>query len=675
MTPVPFSPDSARASSAESLGAASSQVATPCSGGALSASAKSLAGTMSTNSRMSFHVGDDEDSAHKVDPQEPPQWLLVVVSSAICLNSLQLGVSAQYPKFETLWYVFDFFFTCIWVTEASYKLYLFRLAYFKVGWNRVDFALAICAVADTWIMPLWQLVSDSSEGANGLTGLQVVRLLRLLRVLRMVRLVETRPELHAIVEGLLGAVRALVWALLFLFLIIYAGAVFCMTVIEKDDLTDETGDGDFYFGGIGKSMLTLFNMCILAEWQEIVRPIANTSPLLLVFFIGFISVTSFGVLNLVIGVIADRTLQASQESQKKKENQKKMEKIRLLNEMTETIFEHNDDGQLGLTELQELLEGGHMNDLLKTLMEVGLPRGVSIPELHLMFDLEYEGQLSKTEFSDGLYGMIFNDEFQRDCMSQLAFGQLKKMVAENRTEIMGEVKQLRSDVNTILELLRPKVISAASCDVQQKAVLCGPGITTLGAIKPSASEEVIWADAEPPSAPASPPAPAAVEAIKEPNLVPYALEFKDEEDPGFGIKVEIDVTTLPGEELQAVTALLSTPDHKAAEVSSPAPDVSAAISEKPLEIEELLPPVRAAYDMLPPIQWAMFDKLQAMMVQLRDDLREIPAETRSDPRSASLLPAKGQQARQLSRMANGQMDPQLSSTVNAQSLMIERIRR
>ena len=61
-----------------------------------------------------------------------------------------------------------------------------------------------------------------------------------------------------------------------------------------------------FFGTIGASMYTLFQIMTLEGWsEEIVRPVMEVYPYALVFFIPFIITTSFAVLNLFIGIIVD----------------------------------------------------------------------------------------------------------------------------------------------------------------------------------------------------------------------------------------------------------------------------------------------------------------------------------------------------------------------------------
>eukprot|EP00929_Paragymnodinium_shiwhaense_P032716 TRINITY_DN180_c0_g2_i1.p1 TRINITY_DN180_c0_g2~~TRINITY_DN180_c0_g2_i1.p1 ORF type:complete len:661 (+),score=110.15 TRINITY_DN180_c0_g2_i1:280-2262(+) len=557
---------------------------------------------------ISLYNLHDTIALEQWEQREAPRCFQAVVSIAIFLNAIALGVSAEYPEPAELWMVVSNVMTLVWVVEALYKLRMMGWAYFRAGWNRVDFVLALCAIADTWVVPTVALINPEAvqQSSFQLSDFQAMRMLRLLKILRVVRLLETRKELIAMVEGLLGAVRALVWILLFLVIVIYAGAIFCMTVVEKGDIpTSELFvDGDGYFSDLGASMLTLFNMCILAEWVEIVRPLAKSEPFLLLFFVAYIAVTTFGILNLIIGVIAERTMAASQVLKDQEENKEKQAKIQLLNEMAEGIFK--DDDALSLEEMQDLVASRDNSRLLNILMEVGLPRGIDVPELHLMFDLEYEGMLSRKEFSDGLYGMIFNDEFQRDCMSQLAFGQLKKMVTENSAEIMTEVKQLRADMSTVLTLLRP-CSDPASISEATPLVAAEPIVATV----PASLGRGNMSAEKPMNA-------------GEDTDTPSALKGLDEQSPSAPVTNGVhDPASKQGGYDEDGVGLPGVRSYGNASGTAPgALEVTASAHR--WRFEDLLPAARTDYAMLPPIQWAMLDKMQSLVAQLREDL-QLPA--------------------------------------------------
>lgn len=136
--------------------------------------------------------------------------------------------------------------------------------------------------------------------------LSVLRALRVLRVLRMISVV---PSLRHVVEAMLHALPGMGSIVLLMALIFYVFAVMA-TKLFGAILPDR-------FGTLGSSLYTLFQMMTLESWSEAnVRPILATQPLAWMFFVPFILLATFVVLNLFIGVIVDsiQTLRAERES-------------------------------------------------------------------------------------------------------------------------------------------------------------------------------------------------------------------------------------------------------------------------------------------------------------------------------------------------------------------------
>merc|ERR1719487_2643878 len=110
------------------------------------------------------------------------------------------------------------------------------------------------------------------------------------------------------------------WVLLLLVLTLYmAGIVVTTAMLESGKIypgfsvPDEISGGENmeyfnpseFFGSIGRSMYTLFQLAILSEFSEFGRPIFEKQPLFFPFFLFFIFVVTFGVLNVLIAVIVE----------------------------------------------------------------------------------------------------------------------------------------------------------------------------------------------------------------------------------------------------------------------------------------------------------------------------------------------------------------------------------
>jgi voltage-gated sodium channel len=165
----------------------------------------------------------------------------------------------------------------IFVAELVLKLVALGPRFFRSGWNLFDFVIVGIALVP------------------GAPGLAVLRALRILRVLRIVSAV---PSLRRVVEGLLTALPGMGSVFLLMSIIFYIGAVMA-TKLFAASFPD-------WFGSIGASLYTLFQIMTLESWSMgIVRPVLEVYPYAWAFFVPFIMVTTFAVVNLIVGLVVN----------------------------------------------------------------------------------------------------------------------------------------------------------------------------------------------------------------------------------------------------------------------------------------------------------------------------------------------------------------------------------
>ena len=206
------------------------------------------------------------------------------ITILILLNAITLGLEtddALMASHGALLHTIDPAILAIFVLELALKLVAYRLSFFRVGWNWFD--LIIIGVS---LIP-----------ATG--ALSVLRALRVFRVLRLLSVV---PSMRRVVSALFRAIPGMASIMSVLLVIYYVAAVLAThTFGHSNDETLET-----LFGDVGSSMFTLFQLMTLEGWRtDVANPTMAIYPWSWIFFVLFIIVTSFAVLNLFIGVIVD----------------------------------------------------------------------------------------------------------------------------------------------------------------------------------------------------------------------------------------------------------------------------------------------------------------------------------------------------------------------------------
>lgn len=217
---------------------------------------------------------------------ESPRVQAVIVG-AIVVNAITLGLEtspAALARIGGLIQHLDTAILALFVLEIALKLVANGLRFFRSGWNLFDFAIVGIAVLPA-------------------TGAFAV--LRTLRVLRLFRLVSAVPQMRLVVESVFKALPGLgaIAALLALFFYIFA--VMATRLFGADHPE--------FFGSMGASMFTLFTVMTLEGWPDIARTVMVTHPQAWFFFIAFILMATFSVLNLFIAVIVN-TMQQQHEA-------------------------------------------------------------------------------------------------------------------------------------------------------------------------------------------------------------------------------------------------------------------------------------------------------------------------------------------------------------------------
>ncbi|OUD09899.1 voltage-gated sodium channel [Marivivens niveibacter] len=175
----------------------------------------------------------------------------------------------------------------IFVVELALKMYAQGGRFFRDGWNLFDFAIVG--------------ISLSPAGA----GLSV---LRALRILRLLRVVSTVPSLRRVVEAFIMALPGMGSVFLLTGIIFYIGGVIA-TKLYGDTFPE-------WFGSLGASLYSLFQVMTLESWSMgIVRPVMEVHPTSWLFFIPFILITAFAVMNLVVGLIVSTMQDAHAEEE------------------------------------------------------------------------------------------------------------------------------------------------------------------------------------------------------------------------------------------------------------------------------------------------------------------------------------------------------------------------
>ena len=231
----------------------------------------------------------------------------ISITGLILINAIVLGLETSsfvVLNYGNLLSLLDTVILAVFIIEIAIKMVYRGLGFFKNGWNVFDFLVVSIA-----------LIPASGPFA-------VVRALRILRVLRLLSMV---PQMRTVVQAFIVAIPGMLSIVALILLIFYVSAVLATNLFGQDF--------PVWFGHIGRSMYSLFQIMTLESWSMgIVRPIMKLYPYAWVFFVPFILLTSFAVINLFIGVIVD-----SMQSQHRQVSNELITESSLIEEKLDTV--------------------------------------------------------------------------------------------------------------------------------------------------------------------------------------------------------------------------------------------------------------------------------------------------------------------------------------------------
>jgi len=203
-----------------------------------------------------------------------------LIIALILINAVLLGLEtspAVMARAGTFILMLDQTILTLFVVEIALRIYAYRLAFWKDPWSLFDFSVVAIA-----------LIPAAGPFA-------VLRALRVLRVLRLLTMV---PSMRRVVGALLAAIPGLGSIGVMLLIIYYVFAVIATNLFGASHPE--------WFGSLGDSFYTLFQIMTLESWSMgIARPVMDTFPYAWAFFVPFILIATFTMLNLFIAIIVN----------------------------------------------------------------------------------------------------------------------------------------------------------------------------------------------------------------------------------------------------------------------------------------------------------------------------------------------------------------------------------
>jgi len=317
----------------------------------------------------------------------------------IVLNSLTFGAQTDYlarlqpAEVPLVFQILEALFCGAFTIELGLRVAVHGCAFFRGKgclWNAFDVAMVIVQQIE---VALASMSPGSTEvlPAN-LPVVRMMRILRLVRVARLVRFLRLVRELRLLVSSILSSMKSLGWTILLLLVMIYCVSLI-LTQLVSDHRTDsgdtiEAEDMLYYYGSLGRSMLSLFQAVTGGvDWDACVAPlIAEISPFLAVLFSVYIAFCTLAMMNVVTGIFVENVLISA-----------RADKDHYLVSNARDIFKTLDGGVNGEMTMEDFLDKADTPEMIEFFKGIDVDPSEAA-SLFSLIDLDGSGSIDAEEF-------------------------------------------------------------------------------------------------------------------------------------------------------------------------------------------------------------------------------------------------------------------------------------
>lgn len=378
----------------------------------------------------------------------------ILMGIAILTNCIFLGLEASDREGTNADFfgTFEHIFVLSFVIEWQMRLLAFGWTWLFEWPNVADtFLVWVPGVFMKWILePL------NAGDISFLRIFTVLRSLRLVRLARAVRLFPAFKEMWLLVRGLMSSMTTMFWMMLIVMCLIYVFAIISTELIGKHEAFKDDAYAHELFGDLLKSMFTLFQLMTLDTWADLIaRPMMETHPELGLFFVFFVTVAVFVVMNLITAVIVENAFAIAKDDQEQTAKMNERNKKRELKSLSELFQEIDIDGSGKLTK-KEFMTALSNPRVTHKLLLLEMSNQDLIEAWELLDD--GDGELDITEFASGLRRMKGEakakdvlDTVRRTQSSFETMTILQKQIKELETT-MGDIHSDAADVSRDVRL-------------------------------------------------------------------------------------------------------------------------------------------------------------------------------------------------------------------------------
>jgi hypothetical protein len=290
--------------------------------------------------------------------------------------------------------------------ELVFRFWVYRFTMLKDAFSLLDLTLVS-----------FDIITLFMDAGQDFMNASILRIVRLAKVSRTFQLLKVVPELHLMIKGLVGAVKAIFWGAILAAFMILIWSILAVSIIHpiNQEIAESTTQYvgcercPYAYASVFRAAVTFTQQIIAGDsWGQVTVPIIEKAPASALFFFGVFASVALATMNLILAVIVDAAQQARAKSTHDLAHEREVDfeksRKRMLELCSELDQDHN--GQLSLAELSN---GFLVLPEFADILEVLDIKEDDMPVVFGIMDQDGNGEVSYEEFVKELWKMQSND--------------------------------------------------------------------------------------------------------------------------------------------------------------------------------------------------------------------------------------------------------------------------
>jgi hypothetical protein len=317
----------------------------------------------------------------------------------IMLNALTIGMETSIARdkreIPKSLHMLEYTFLIVYCVELAMRVYVSGVKVaLSNNWVKFDAVMVAAGVLNLF---LTVSALGGSAATSVVDNVNMLKMLRLFRLAKTVRVLVQFRTLWMLIQGLMYAVLPMFWTAIIMSVVIYVFAVIAMEIITPSDANDDYNIAARHYDTLGESMLTLMQFMTLDSVSIIYRPLIDSKPWLIIYFLVFILLGPIALMNIVTAIMVESSLRTANEDQEAKKAWDSMRRKQMMPKLR-SMFMSMDASQDGEVELEELLNSPpEVKEALQHV--VGLDE---LEEIFNLMDYDGSGSIDIEEFVEGI---------------------------------------------------------------------------------------------------------------------------------------------------------------------------------------------------------------------------------------------------------------------------------